>query len=263
MKRKWLSKLFKFGLPLVGAAIIPTVISSCASTATTYTRTLNSSNWNNGSAKYSSLSKSKVSLESALYGSSYNKGNYVFIWGTLADSSVANFLYGSSGVDLTSEKDLSNSTFLRQFFNESGLGSGTFAGYSVSLLMFIDNPPYDGSVTDNSAGRTGYNSPTDKYTIDSVLKEANGGSEIGAYTEATLPVEYQLKVGNYMRSDKSAVTYREFIQYVKQVRPTISSPESSGIIAFKKGKKPQSYSISDSSTLISSLKTYYTPSAND
>ncbi|RXY96480.1 hypothetical protein D8X55_03685 [Malacoplasma penetrans] len=258
MKKKLFSRLFKFGLPLVAVAVVPSVVSSCSSTVTTKTKVLNASNWNNGNVKYSELSSSNTSLESATFGSSFNSGNYIFIWGTLADSSFATFLYGSSGASATEEKSFENSTFLKSFFSSELSTSSVFG--NVSLLLYIDTPPYNGDVTDNSAGETGYDSPTEQYTLDNVLKEANEGAAVGRYTAETLPLSYQLKVGNYMRGDKEAVTYREFVQYVKTVRPSVSGPENSGIIAFKKGKNPAAFSTSST---ISDLTSYYTPSADD
>lgn len=264
--KKNIIRCLKFGLPLITAAVVPSVISSCSSASYTYTKALTSSTWSNNSTKYSDLSSSKVSAKSAAYGSNYNNGNYIFIWGSLGTddgttaSSLASFLYGTSA---SAQEQNINSSFLTQFFGNSGIGNGKTFGYSVSVLMYIDIPPYDGTASSIN-GKSGYDSPNAQYSLTEVLNEANKGSTVGAYSESTLPVKYQLKVGTYKRTDKQAIAYREFIDYLTKIRPSLSSPQSGGMIAFKKNKNPQAISsLTDASSVISTLQTYYTPTTSD
>ncbi|MDE5767652.1 MAG: hypothetical protein K2H56_03810 [Malacoplasma sp.] len=254
MKNKVL-KIFKYGIPLVAAIALPSIISSCSAVASTSTKVLDSSNWNSGEAKYTELKSSGISLESSVYGSNYNSGNYIFMYGSLANTEVAKFLYGNNSQGLVEEPNFSTSNFFETYFN-SILQNGDL-GFTVSFLMYIDIPVYNENAIE-AYGETGWESPTDKFTIENVLNEYNEGKSPGKYTEATLPAEAQLKVGNYKRNDESAITYRELVKYVKEIRPSLSSTADSGaIIAFKNGNNPKSFNIDGS--IINDLLTYYTP----
>lgn len=255
MKKKFY-KCLKVGLPLLSAAVIPTITSSCSYAVTTSTKVITSSTWNKSSTKYSTLKTSNVNLESAIYGSNYNNGNYIFIYGSLTNSDFYKMLYGSSPTKPTQETDQNfNSTLLNDILTSKTLQSSF--GFSVSVLMYVDIPPYNGDASDLNA-LTGYDSPTSTYSSDEVLKEYNNGGS--TYTTATLPLEAQLKIGTYKRTDRSAIAYRELVEYIKKIRPTLDSTDAGGVIAFKKNKNPKSLGVS---TTLSSIIEYYQPSAND
>ncbi|MDE5545261.1 MAG: hypothetical protein K2I76_01470 [Malacoplasma sp.] len=254
MKNKVL-KIFKYATPVIAAIALPSIISSCSAVATNTTKVLDSSNWNNGEVKYSQLNSTDVSLESSVYGSNYNSGNYIFMYGSLANTEVVKFLYGNNNEGLVEEPNFSSSTFFETYFN-SILQNGDL-GFTVSFLMYIDIPIYNENAIE-AYGETGWESPTDKFTIENVLTEYNEGNTPGKYTEANLPVEAQLKVGNYKRNDQSAITYRELVKYVKEIRPSLeNSADNGAIIAFKKNSNPKSFNID--SSIINDLLTYYTP----
>ena len=256
MKKK-IFKYTKYCLPLLSAAIIPTITSSCSYSLTTNAKVITASSWNKDSTKYSSLSTSSVNLQSAIYGSNYNKGNYIFIYGSLTDSAFYSALYGTNIIKPTQQTDQNfNSDLLKNIFNANSSIQSSF-NFSVSVLMFIDIPPYNGDASDLN-GLTGYDSPTATYSSDEVLKEYNNGGS--TYTVATLPLEAQIKIGSYKRTDKSAIIYRDLINYIQKARPNISSPSSGGVIAFKKGKSPKSLSLTAS---LKDVIDYYTPSSTD
>ncbi len=258
MKKNFL-RIFKYGLPVVTAIVLPSFLSSCSAITSTNSKVLDSSNWNNGDVKYTQLKTSNVSLESSIYGSNYNSGNYIFMYGSLANADVAKFLYGNgnegSNNQTVNEQNFSSSNFFDSYFS-SILQNGDL-GFTVSFLMYIDIPVYNENAIE-SYGETGWESPTDKFTIDDVLNEYNEGNTPGKYTQATLPVEAQVKVDNYKRNDQSAITYRELVKYVKEIRPSLASTADNGaIIAFKKDSNPKSFNID--SSIIDELLTYYTP----
>ncbi|MCF0217744.1 MAG: hypothetical protein HUJ42_01720 [Malacoplasma sp.] len=263
-----MKKIFKFLLPVTAVVLTPVIATSCSNVETTSAKQLDSTSWNNGNVKYSELSNSNVSIRDAVYGSNFNNGNYIFLYGSLANSDFANFLYGNGnnglGNQTVNEQNFSSSVFFTNFFNSILANPNNGFGYTVSFLMYVDMPPYNGDANSDTNALSGYNLPNDQYTADEALTIANGGSDptAGTYTQTTLPENYQLMVGNYKRNDQSAITYRDIVKYVETIRPNLASTAvDGGIIAFKKNKNPKSFSISDS--ILSDLITYYTPSAND
>lgn len=254
--------LFLFGLVPLATVAIPFAITSCSQSINATQGKIVTSNFTN--EMYSKLNNSGASIESLAYGSNYNNGNYIFVYGTTADSSFRNFLYGpngndGSGNDKKDELNFSSSVFIQNFFDYNSLGNGQLLNYSVSLILYVDVAPYNGNAGVNNNGLDGINSPFDKYTLDEVLAEANGDIA-NKYDAKTLPEQYRYKVNTYKRTDEQAKTYREFIAYLKSIRPNGSFSDTSGMMAFRKNNTPQKLDATDSS--YDSLVNYYTKGAN-
>ncbi len=248
---------------------VPVIGFSVSLVATSCSQTINSTQGklvtkNFASEMYTKLNGSGTSIESLAYGSNYNDGNYVFVYGTTADASFRNFLYGPNGNDGTGndkkdELNFSSSVFIQNFFDYNSLGNGQLLNYSVSLILYVDVAPYNGNAGFNNNGLDGINSPFDKYTLDEVIAEANGDIA-NKYDAKTLPESYRYKVNTYKRTDEQAKVYREFIAYIKSIRPNGSFADTSGMIAFRKKTTPQKLDASDAS--YDSLVSYYTKGAN-
>lgn len=269
-------KSLKIVLPSLALLSVPLIATSCGSVYTTKLKYLNPDDWkDNGKENtYATLSNSSVSVKDAIYGSNFNDGNYIFLFGSTGNSDatdIANLLYGPNGndaignigVDMDKNMNFSTSQFLPTFFS-AGTGEGTGGlgsknsplGFSVSLLMFIDFAPYNPDATGNS-GKSGADGPLDKYTQDEVLAEWQEKDE-GVSSLNDLPKEAQAKIGTYKRNDESAIQYRNLVNYMNAIRPGAANVSTtSGLIAFKNGKNPQTFAISDPSSLNSSLLTYY------
>lgn len=276
MKRK----ILKYMFPITALAIVPVITSSCSGVYTTKLKQISPINWSTEKDKttYSSLSTVNVSIKDAIYGSNFNNGNYIFLYGWTGNNTektLPNLLYGPNGnsgignivVDMKKNLNFGSSPFLNLFFNpgtsnaqNGGIGTNNSSlGFSVSLLMFVDYAPYNGNATSIN-GQSGAESPLATYTQDEVLAEYNEGQtgENLNYTLENLPEEGKAKIGTYKRNDKSAIEYRELINYMKAIRPDASNTNDNyGLLAFKKGKNPQSFSIDNSTTLYESLLEYY------
>ncbi len=261
-------KFLKYILPVATIAAVPAIAASCSSVYNTKLKEITYTSWkgNGASSTYSSLSTVNVSVKDAIYGSNYNNGNYIFIYGTVGSeskSAMADLLYGPVGndgtgnvvVDMDKKLNFGSSVFFKQFFNEeNGLGSkNSLLGFNVGLLMFIDFAPYNPDAATVN-GLSGSESPLAKYTQQEVLDELNKGTD-GSYTMDNLPDSAKAKINTYKRKDKSAIEYRRLVDYIKQIRP--QAGQTDGIIAFKKDKDPKNYSISDYSSLHNQLIDYY------
>lgn len=270
LKRYW-----KLILPSIALVAVPLIASSCGTVYTTKLKYLDPTSWgtDGSSVTYSKLSNVNVSIKEAIYGSNYNNGNYIFLFGSTGNQSatdIANFLYGSNGndgtgnikVDMKDTLNFSTSPFLTQFYNP-GTGEGTggmgsknsLLGFSVSLLMFIDYAPYNENASDVN-GYSGADGPLDKFTQDEVLAEYEEKENITSVDD--LPDEAKAKIGAYKRNDESAIQYRYLLNYMNTIRPGASNvSETSGLIAFKKNKDPQTFAITDASELYTNLLNYY------
>ena len=270
-------KFLKFIAPIAALAAVPIISTACSQVYSTKLTQITAANWesseNGKNLTYSQLSDSSVTVKDAIYGSNYNNGNYIFLYGTTgseASSPIADLLYGTTGndgtgnivVDMDKNLNFSTSTFLSSFFNNGngeqtgGLGSSnSIVGFSVSLLMFIDFAPYNGDASSTN-GKSGADSPLAQYTQDEVLAELNKDGI--KYTLENMPNEAKAKIGTYKRNDQSAIEYRYLLNYMKAVRPgAANTTDTYGLIAFKKDKAPQTFSISDASSLSSNLLSYY------
>lgn len=253
-------KMFIFAVGLTSSAIVtPFVLTSCSSYSVS-SQNVKLVTTSYASEKYSSLSKTNLSVKDAAYGSSYNSGNYLFVFGSTSNNDVRTFLYGSNGNSGTGsnltveEQNFSSSTFMRNFYSSS-----TIKNNNVKLVLFIDLAPYN-SDAGGATATNGEETPFDTYTSQEVLDIANktyipGESTPGKYTEENLPLEYRFMIGSYKRTDDSARAYRNFYEYISVLRPSLNdSAKTGGMIAFKDGKSPSSYSITES---IDTINTYY------
>ena len=240
--------------------VVPFVLTSCSSNSISSQNVRLVSSTNYTTEKYSTLQKTNLNVKDAVYGSSFNSGNYLFVYGTTSNSDVRSFLYGpngnaESGTNLTvNEQNFSTSSFMKSFYSSS-----TIKNNNVQLVLFIDLVPYN----PNAGGATatkGDESPFDTYTSQEVLDIANkthvpGESTPGKYTEQNLPLEYRFMISSYKRKDNSAAAYRNFYNYISVLRPSLKdTAKSGGILAFKNSKAPASYSITEK---IETINTYY------
>lgn len=255
-------KLILLSLGVSAIAIPAIALSSCSAV---YTNTAKVIDLNYATKTYSSLQDSKISLESAIYGSNYNKGNYIFLYGTTGAKSVRDFLYGpngnaGSGTNATiEEQNFSTSSFFQNFFDYSGLGNGLLP-YNLPILSYIDLQPYDENyqvVEPDDPGKNGL-TPFAKWTEAQVLQQYNDGADI--YDVKTLPDEAKFKIGTYRRYDQSAIRYREIIDYLLVVRPNVTGisgdNKNGGLICFREGFDPKSFDLSASS--MASIEEFYT-----
>lgn len=240
--------------------VMPFVLTSCSSNSiSSQTVKLVSSN-NYTTEKYSTLSQTNLSVKDAVYGSSYNSGNYLFVYGTTSSSDVRSFLYGpngnaGAGTNLTvDEQNFSTSDFMRNFYSSS-----TIKNNNVKLVLFIDLLPYNENAGGPSA-TNGEETPFDTYSSQEILDLANkvnvpNESTPEKYTEQNLPLEYRFMIGSYKRRDNSAAAYRNFYNYISVLRPSLKdTAKTGGMLAFKNGKSPASFSITEK---IDSINTYY------
>lgn len=260
-------KFIFFGVLGAIGITTPSFLTSCSSIQTTKLKSLDLSSWGTDgkNTTYSSLKYSDVSIKDAIYGSNYNDGNYIFVYGWTGNpegQAVADFLYGTNGndgtgnikVDMESTLNFSNSSFFKTFFtNGQGIGNSLY-NFNVNVLMYIDYAPYNPNASSVN-GLSGSESPTAKYSQEEVLAELNVDGD--TYNMENLPDEAKAKIGTYKRNDKSAITYREIIKYLKEIRPNITTDDKGGIIAFSKDKNPKSLSLSSDAN--ATLRDYYKP----
>lgn len=258
MSKKNKGKFFLFSsFACLASVAIPLTITSCAPTVQNLKAKVITSQTKN--KKYSELQKSNVSLENAIYGSNYNNGNYVFVYGTTSNDEFNQFLYGNGNDGQTSnntvtEQNFSTSKFINSFFNENGLGTSTF---NVSLLMYADLAPYNGSLT-GLDGKEAKESPFSKYTIDDVVNIYNKNQSTPIYSKDDikgLPIEAQLKIDTYKRADEQAMGYRNFYTYLQSIRGNGEFKQTGGIIAFKKDTQPKKFDATEN--IYSEVETYY------
>lgn len=256
MKKK--KFILKFALLGICSITVPLALTSCsdASVYSVKAKEYNSSDYQSDQL-YSSLTDSDVSIKDAIYGSNYNDGNYIFIYGTIANADVLNFLYLNANGQIPYNEQGINGSFFKRFYQQGGLGNGAITSFNVKIIMYIDIPP----INDNAiAPLTGRESPFATYSSDDVLEQANF-NEPNRYTEKTLPDEYKFKIGTYRRYDQKAIDYRDLVNYIKTIRPNMQgTAEDGGLIAFKKDNNPKSFTISDSS--YSSILSYYQGSSS-
>lgn len=248
-------------LPIAATACTPSDVNQVRA------RLLNANAWNgNGqNTKYSELNQVNVTLEQAIYGTNnFNNGNYIFIYGTTANNDTRTLLYGARGNNnssnnTVSEQNFSSSSFFQNFFRaNNSLGSGGLLPFRVSLLLFIDRPPYNPNASVGS-GLNGNEDPLATYSSTEVVNEFNSQNGIvtNQYTEKTLPVEARAKIGTYKRNDLDAIAYRNLVNYIQIIRPNLKgTAANAGLIAFATNKAPVSYEIS-SATLYNDLINYY------
>lgn len=256
MKKK--SFMLKFALLGICSITVPLAITSCSdeSVYNVKAKEYNSSDYQSDQL-YSSLTDSDVSIKDAIYGCNYNDGNYIFIYGTIANSDILNFLYkNANGIPSYTERGI-DGQFFSTFYQPGGLGNGAITGLNVEIIMYIDIPPID----DNAiAPENGIETPFATWSSDDVLQQANRNAP-NRYTEKTLPDEYKFKIGTYRRYDEAAIDYRDLVNYIKTIRPNMQgTAEDGGLIAFKKDNDPKSFTISDSS--YSSILSYYQGSSS-
>lgn len=270
-------RFLKYLVPAAVISVVPIIATSCSSVYSTNLKSLSFANWKEEGKgnTYATLSEANVSIKDAIYGSNYNNGNYIFIYGTIgseSSSALADLLYGKNGnngtgnIVVNGDKNLNFSTslFLTTFFNEGngtktgGLGSkNSILGYSVSILSYIDFAPYNPNASSIN-GLSGSESPLAQYTQDEVLNELNNSAGGQVYTIENMPDEAKAKIGTYKRNDRSAIEYRDLLNYIKSVRPgAANTTDTYGLIAFKNGKAPQTFPINDPTSLNTSLIQYY------
>lgn len=259
-------KLMFSGLTLSFVALtLPLTLTSCSNTIFTYKiKEININSIQkptlrdagNNDKKVSGLNISNVSIEKAIYGSNFNDGNYLFVYGTRVSDSFRTFLYGENGnyddPDINSnntvkEQFLYSSKFLNEFFAENAIGNGLFENNpqtinkNVKILLYADMPPVRENVS-NIQGLDGIMSPFDVFSQEDVLKEANKDQD-GKYDLETLPDEFRFKINTFKRYDDGAVLYRDFITYLKSIRPNVEMSQDAGMIAFKKNVNPKYFPI--------------------
>ncbi len=206
----------------------------------------------NGRILLSDLKTQNSSPKEAILGDTgINKGNYIFIYGSLAGSASTlefrNWLSGG-GIENgggVSTNPIVDSNFLEAFLSEKELNP------FVQVLLFIDNPAFES--TNNIFSELNFDpfetydeiKLLDKYNYDFTIKNNLTPSiehnEIAEFSK--LPFEYKILNGLYIRQDQPAIDYRDFIDYALSVRPNLSSivgdnNKLSGGIAFSNKKKP-------------------------
>lgn len=273
MKKK---NLFLLGsISLITAVIMPLALTSCANTISGhYAKIVTINNMGNKPAspspaangtvnqtatKYTQLGNSNITIKEAIFGTNkINDGNYIFAFGSIANSGFRTFLYGPNGNDgeysnlTANEQYIYSSPFLKNFFSTGAIGNGRFNSTStgvvksdVQVLLYADMPKFNpnASIID---GTDGYSAPFDVFDRDQVLNKYNQNRPDGDYyTLETLPNNAKFQIGRYKRYDDSARLYREFYEYVKILRPngTYEDNGGGGIIAFKKNANPKSFAI--------------------
>lgn len=169
MKKK--SFMLKFSLLGICAISVPLALTSCsdASVYSVKAKEYNSSDYQTDKL-YTSLTDSNVSIKDAIYGTNYNDGNYIFMYGTIADTNVLNFLYLNTNGQIPYNEPGINGSFFKRFYQQGGLGNGAISNFNVKIIMYIDIPP----IEDNAvAPLTGRESPFSTFSSDDVLQQAN------------------------------------------------------------------------------------------
>lgn len=251
MKKK--SIMFKLSLLGISSIAIPIVLTSCsdASVYSVKAKEYNSADYQSNKL-YSSLTESNLSIKDAIYGSNYNEGNYIFIYGTLTSSDVLSFLYQNSNNIIPYNEKAFDGSFFKRFYQQGGLGNGVITGLNVKIIMYIDIPPNNDDAIEPLQGKE---SPFSTYSADDVLIEANRNAP-NRYEQSTLPDEFKFKIGTYKRYDQKAIDYRDLVSYIQTIRPNMQgTANDGGLIAFKKDSDPKSYSVSFSS--YDSILSYY------
>lgn len=211
---------------------------------------------------FSELSASSVTLYDAMYGSNFNNGNYIFIYGTTGSPSFREYAYGKngnagSGSNATvNEQNFSTSDFISSFFQPGNLGNGILP-YNIKILTYMDLNPYNANFSSQFPEDNDGLTPFETWTDSQVLELANNGTD--RYDIKNLPNEYKFKIGTYKRYDNSAIDYRSTIEFLLKIRPSITgvggNNKDGGLIAFKKNKNPATFELTQTS--IASITTYY------
>lgn len=256
MKKK--NFLFKFGFLGACAISIPLVLTSCSSESvySVKTKEMTLTSYNNQST-YSSLSSSNVNLKDAIYGSNFNDGNYIFIYGTTSSEEILTFLYANQSMPTYNESNI-NGEFFSTFYSEGNLGNGGLSSYNVKILMYIDIPPNNDDAYLEDEGQA---SPTAKYDVNAAIAKAQRDGYTNVTAEKDLPEKYRYLIDTYIRYDQKAIEYRNLVDYIGTVRSNMQgTKENGGIIAFRKDTDPKSFSVAASS--YESIRTYYETGKN-
>lgn len=251
-------------------------------------------------AKYNSVaSDANVDIKDLIYGTnSFNDGKYVFIYGTVgyydvhikkigndsnynfhADYSYAPFYKWLTRQENTDEKLLTDysyfqdmiigNTFFDAWFNDVKENRSPYQ--KAKIVMYLDIPP----VTPGADKLEDFEkfmqcSPYETWDDEEIrylyqwtsLKNGLGVDDTLQFED--LPINWKMLSGTYIRQDEGAKAYREFVSYVQQYRPNMSTVTNadggsggmenlskSGMIAFNTtSKNPLSYTL-DSASIVS------------
>lgn len=254
-------KIFMYSGLMLVSVTMPLVLTSCANVEQTiHAKIIDTLDTKK---TYSQLGESTTTLYDAMYGSNFNNGNYIFIYGTSGSPSFREYAYGKngnlgSGSNATiEEQNFSTSDFISSFFQPGSLGTGILP-YNVKILTYMDLNPYNAFASSQFAEDNDGLTPFETWTDTQVLALANDGGT-DRYDITTLPNEYKFKIGTYKRYDNSAVDYRSTIEFLLKIRPSVTgvgrNNKDGGLIAFKQDSNPKTFELAQAS--IASITTYY------
>ncbi len=223
-----------------------------------------------------------------IYGdSSANGGKYMFIYGTVGFSGGSLAIQDPSSLNINVQltnpiispfykwltennpsddiKDNFNNfnisnTFFDAWFNDNPDNKSPYK--NVKIYTYIDIPPVAESVSNPAhSEQLDQVIPVDPfcvYTNDDVLNiykwRCQKDGLYPAITFDELPINWKMLSGTYMRQDPSAVEYRRLVDYVQQVRPTLSSAtgsdtKNSGVICFDTTSKSPFTGVLDKASI--------------